>query len=826
MPTFEIQQDGHTYQVTADDENAAMAALNGATGQKASSPEDPGFLYDMAKGLQNVGNKALGLFPNVAADALDLAHTLGLTDKTGANAPTLASVETALGAPPRPDLAENTLPGKIGTSAGENILGTLAGAGVGMAAKPLEMAATEGVPLIQKGVNMAGNVIRQGLNAVREGGAVVARHPGVGLMTDLGAAGGQNVGAPAGQDVGERIGNAVAGDEGAKVGGTVGATLGGYAGALLGAVPGMASVALSRPGGIGIPRLGGKDFGTGAPGEANSASATALNVTGSKNTQDLIDKFDKIRVQTETSIQDAVQKMQSAGDVMTKEQAAENLRDTLANKIYPQVQAQEQAAYSKIENLPVDAKPILKDFKSVFNPRKDLAGKPATSHELRAVHSFLAQLTNYAKKPNVTIKDFIGRYGLSTTARSRQQHILSTDQSSGILEQLRGKIIAGIKAQYPDNEDVDNALNITTWKNQTFKEGPIGKFLQMNKPDAERAPAGDLSTVLMRHPKVGQTVNDISMRMNSPEVKQDMHSLIASAHDEIAAARGPEAAQKWYNSRDTQQLIKDFPEMKARMDMGSADLGRALAAREEFNKNAFLSKYQEDPDLAAQALLKSKNSAVEVPQVLKRLSGDPKGLQTFREHVIKNFLKLHNVKDANNLQAALADMGTERTRRTLGSILGSKQYGDLQSILIAMNKLKLGQEGIISSAGRKVAGVAGKIIGARLGPRHLGSGSLIIAGIRAKAGQRIAESIFKNIDPDAIIARAAEDPNYRKFILSKVPETKQDVQFAYKQLRRLTALEDAGLSGYAAENENGGSLGGAIKGSLAYIGNSIVSPAQ
>jgi hypothetical protein len=297
-----------------------------------------------------------------------------------------------------------------------------------------------------------------------------------------------------------------------------------------------------------------------------------------------------------------------------------------------------------------------------------------------------------------------------------------------------------------------------------------------------------------------QTLEAIHARIQSPEIQQGVKDYVTSTYQTIAAEKGPEAAVKWQRSPDTQRFLKQMPEFRAYMDAAGDGLNRAIDDADAFNRNAFIQKFDKDPRAAAKTIFSGADPNKVATDLMARVKGDDAATKAIRQEVAEAFLTRTN-KDGDDLDALKAstlmanDLKSKPIREAMTTVLGADGMARLQKYVEYSKRFGQGTEGTGTSLVRTIGPGAFKIASLKWLPfgNVKGGGAITAAGIKAKGAGFLFSKIMPTVDRSKIVAKALIDPNWEKFLYSKMPENRAEVLGKYKQMRALTAGLDANI---------------------------------
>jgi hypothetical protein len=365
---------------------------------------------------------------------------------------------------------------------------------------------------------------------------------------------------------------------------------------------------------------------------------------------------------------------------------------------------------------------------------------------------------------------------------------------------LSKTISSEMNTQYEGNPLLARANEMTQWIHQKFTDraSPVSDFARPSTP-ASQLPSEALpgATAMIKRQDPAQTLEAINARIQSPEIQQGVKDYVTSTYQTIAAEKGPQAAVKWQRSPDTQRFIKQMPEFRAYMDAAGDGLNRAIDDVDAYNKNAFIQKFDTDPRAAARTIFSGADPNKVATDLMARIGNDNAAKSALRQEVAEAFLQRHTSKgdDMDALTAAKQmanDLQSKPIREAMTTVLGGEGMARLQKYVMYSKRFGEGTEGASTSLIRTLGPGAFKIASLKFLPGLVkGGGAITAAGIKAKGAGFLFNKIMPTVDRSKIVAKALIDPNWEKFLYSKMPENRAEVLGKYKQMRALTAGLDA-----------------------------------
>jgi hypothetical protein len=727
-----------------------------------------GDLPGLARGIGDFFNgfnahlaSALKTTPSVVQDALALGHTLGLTDKTGKDAPSLVDEAfKRLGIAANP--AVKSAAAQVGAGTFTNLMATAAL----MAGQPeLATMAPAGTELQQ--------ATQMGLQTVARGATAA---PAAAVAADVGAA----AGAPAGAAVGGNVGGMTGGPDNRKAGEAIGGVVGGLMG---GAATGSPFL-LARPGGIGLPRVGGAEFGADLP------KKPLLNLDNPADTTDIATRL----AANKADITNLVDSLPKIGTSASDEEGARSLRGAVRTA-YSKAQeiARKYWQDPNLQKLPVTTGTIKAEGAIMA---RSLPKKYANAQAYNIPRRALADI---AKLPKVVPLGTLNR--IQSAIDAERFDPATPRPLAAALGTLSKTIGSEMKTQHNGNPLLARANEMTSWIHQKFTDraSPVSDFARPSTPDSQLpSEAMPAATAMIKRQDPAQTLEAINARIKSPEIQQGVKDYVTSTYQTIAAERGPQAAVKWQRSPDTQRFIKQMPEFRAYMDAAGDGLNRAIEDVDAYNRNAFIKKFDADPKAAARTIFSGADPNATAKDLMARLGDDDAAKAALRQEVAETFLQRSNGNgeglDAMKAARQMAfDLQNKPVRDALTTVLGPDGMTRLKRYATYSKRFSEGAEGAGTSLLRTIGPGAFKIASLKwLLPNAVkGGGAITAAGIKAKGAGFLFNKIMPTVDRSKIAAKALLDPNWEKFLYSKMPENKAEVLAKYKQMRALTAGLDA-----------------------------------
>lgn len=418
--------------------------------------------------------------------------------------------------------------------------------------------------------------------------------------------------------------------------------------------------------------------------------------------------------------------------------------------------------------------------------------------------------------PGSFISDIMRWEGPMSIQRLRQMATAITKESTSLglpgsnkipsdvmrrnLTMLSKTINDSIETAYPGDVALSKAKAFSNWYHDTFSRGPVGEFGNVRAtegymPDAQSA----LKTAMAHTDKFGPQMAEMGARTGvdvQGRTEDWLRATVADAHRkgqdlipgqdplDVEARAGASAARAM-NTPEFKAFAKAFPAMDNVLQRQFTQLQNALGRATEIRQSAFLDKAGLDPEAAASSLVNSGNKVRDAGLIMRRIGGDNNA------SVALATTMLRQIGDGVRWDPTLlsARLGSKDLQRSLGIILGPDQLARMNRLIDGGIEFQGLQNG--ASTPRKVILRAGNIMGSLL-TRAAGANTIQATSIGSQAGGQIMERLFHIIPPEQMLANALVDPNWERFLLSKLPENLASMKATTRSLGALVGGIEVG----------------------------------
>lgn len=703
-------------------------------------------IRDFSIGFNNMMIDTLGIAPEAADRLLKAIGTSGFLDEPGDGVEMVRSAARDLGITISAD--PETLAERIGRSTFQQGLLTAAT----FAAAPAAAASTVG---------------GAGAAAVREIGKFVLARPGATLAGEAGAV--------LGSEVGQQLS-----PEGYEwVGGLVGGMVGGGIGM------GAATRGPRNPNRGKINTVARRDLGREAiPDNITPVAKGARFPDYGQISQSI--KSDQMRIESliKNTLDNVRLRTQDQPDSVG---AAELTRDAV-RAAYKRARGLESRYWSQVDQSKgVSTAPIKKIVNDLIkSTTKEVRGDVLPGEDIQRI---LGLKGSASIKTLTDIRSIILE---KLSAHTMDPTKVPKDKLRKSLDTLQGAIIDEIQRQHPNDEALTSARAFSTWLHDRFTRGPTSRFSPRQQTDLATQAPDQVMDGLVRDSRGGRELADIGTNLD-PAVRSNAEQFIRERFREVADA-DPTKGEKWLNSPATQRFIKAFPEL----DKEAADITNSLRSvlddQKAFNDSAFIrAAKDEGPQVAVGRLFTSANKVVDARNLMRRLDGDPAAQEALQDALVREFLNRASVDPSR----AMNLFRTKDTTAMMGEILPSGRLGRLQRITAAAERQLAGSGSVSSEVYRQTVGRASRILGAFVG-RWINSasgsgGTIQVPGQTADAAFAMQNSLMKDFSPQDLFANAVADPRWERFLMQRTPETRQEWERTFRQMRALIATKQSML---------------------------------
>ena len=670
---------------------------------------------------------------------------------------------------------------------------TLSAAAPFLAAKEGIPAATyiarEGAPLMERATMAAKGVGQAAKSAAADVAGLTVQHPTAMLAGDIGSQEGARLGGPIGEKVGV----------GSTVGAMLGATIGGGAGAILGGgtVKNLIKKSPDASGAI-------------QPGADLEASSGITSYAKSVADQHI--------AQMDNQIKSTIQQVR-VGNVAQPLERAAQLSSTVT-KMRSQASATADQLWARVPmttRVPMDAQKRLQttaetvrrsisrfatksqqeiaatvDKVSAMGPQSvPKAGVPTYGQgPLQMTQTF----------PNVTVKDL-------TEVRSEIQRDMRTVLSSGgsvkdplyrNLVRLSAAVDGAINKTLPNNQALSDARKFSAWLHNRFDRGPLARIVTRNDAAKANFDPGTMQNVL-NNTKFGPALADVGTRMNTPEVETRASQWVNNMFREKAAAldaTGAGKGAKFLGQEKLQRFMAAFPKLAGRMNDVKNTLTDQMTARQTYLDSAF-NRFAMEPN-AQQAInhfFTGKDPAGFAKHIVDQFSQDTSGeaINQLRAGVLHEFVARSKL-NPNIMEKMLQQ---QNTRNMLSTVLSSGQMSRMSKIIrTAIEIQDVSKQPLARRVAEKGLFITSRVVGAQIGrtiSRLAGGGTIQVPQIFSNASKNLAMSWYKGMPTEELFVRAMIDPKWEKVLLSKAPETFNDLRMSVDSMKALLAGSSAAM---------------------------------
>lgn len=384
-----------------------------------------------------------------------------------------------------------------------------------------------------------------------------------------------------------------------------------------------------------------------------------------------------------------------------------------------------------------------------------------------------------------------------------------SDTRRANLTKLANSIDDAIGNAYPGDINLAKAKEYTTWLHDTFSRGPVGQFAEVRRvPGATTdAPSGLQSA--MRDSRFGPQMAGIGPKVDLPNTdalgqaiqgrsEEYLRSMVADAYRTGGPRYGMDplkeemykanAAKEYMNSPDFKRFAKAFPQMDAVFQRQATQLQNAVGKAAEIARSSFFNKASTDPENAVESLFNSGQKVRDSKLIMDNIGGDHNAVDAIQYALIR---KLGNSTNWNP-EAMVARLGSKDLAQTFTTLMGENEFRRLYRIIDTGAKLQVGEDkGLIGMSPIKTAG---RVLGS-LFTGVIGGKSIQVHSIGTKIGGNVMEKIFHTVPPEYFIQKAMVDPNWERFLMSKLPDNME----GFRTTTRLIGLMAGGVE--AAHNK-------------------------
>lgn len=549
------------------------------------------------------------------------------------------------------------------------------------------------------------------------------------------------------------------------------------------------TTALGNPQYAGLPRFGGSLVREAIPG--------AKPLLGEGFTADDIGNAVKGTQQEVTSwMQDRIAKITKNGTLDPAVQA-ERVRAFNHGEAYDKVGQIEDQMWGQVnQNRPVSTKDVrqaaIDVAKSASDPTVRKADIPGDN--------ILDIMKWKPNEPMTKLRDMsrLLRKTAATIGMSGNPAFPS-DVRAANLTKLANAIDDSITNMYPNDIAMAKAKAFTKWKHDQFSGGSPMAQLAAVRANTERLPV-DASTAMKtamadsRFP--GQTADVGATTGLAPEMQarsEDyLRSMVGDAYrtgspkpgidpmrEELAATT---AAKNYMQSPDFKRFAKAFPAMDAVFQRYTNQLVNATGKAAEIAKSKFFNLAGAQPEQAVDHLFGSGTKVQDSKMIMDNIGKDRKAVDALEYGMIR---KLGNSVNWDP-ESIIARLQAKDLQKAFINVMGQDRFNRMNRIFETGAKLQNQEAGGL--IGMSPTKTAGRILGSFF-TGISGGKSIQVHSIGTKIGGNLMQRIFHTVPPEQFIQKALTDPNWERFLMSKLPENME----GFKITTRLVGLLASGV---------------------------------
>lgn len=510
--------------------------------------------------------------------------------------------------------------------------------------------------------------------------------------------------------------------------------------------------------------------------------------------------------------EERIQKMHPGlGAEQANTHAARELQKALDDAV-----AQERELFAKID---MDAITPTGNAQAALRELKREVGKAGSDSIPEYVNKFFNPSSKSFLGPLTTVNEM--RQAQSRLRNIARNNRVGSDpdfNAARIADKMADAITEDLSLAQGDNPElIADAVNFSRQKNQTFRQGSVGKILRTAADSGDVVPESlTLEASLgLSGPKGAQAFDELINAANTPEMMGAMDSYVKNEFMRAAIRDGEiNTTSASTFLRNNAELLDRFPQIKT--DIVSAiEAGDALAATENLKKAGI--KSFEDPKVSKAALLINKGPVpafngvfsarspkVEMRKLLSLVGDDieaKEGLQTaFMDYVIDQSTsgdvisgqKMAELLTSKNGIGVTGELFTSDQQKRLYQIMRTAQRVD------GARAAKASLEGV---TGDKLTGTTDAllgILGAAYGRNvssNLGGGTVQIPGIFADKFRQLGIQGMVNPAKRLIVDAMQDEDLFKRVLMAKDPENLPE------EARRLLNAWAIGAVGHNFEDE-------------------------
>lgn len=470
------------------------------------------------------------------------------------------------------------------------------------------------------------------------------------------------------------------------------------------------------------------------------------------------------------------------------------------------------------DRVPLKARIAVKDMRSdVLAMQRQLVDNDNTRPDM--VMNKIIQETAPTRLPNgqfkpaqmsvAKLRDYQSQIGTAITEERakdapREGFVRNLAQLSEIIDD-------NIARQLPNDTTIEQARQMSKRHNDLFSRGPINDILSKRRTGDFRIPQGDSIDTLMQktdglaalkavqdgvsnYPRIPTNrFRPASYYSSSfavtPAEKQQLDALVKSAEDSIragfreAADQGPKKAIAY--SQHNEDAIKALSNVAGELAFAAQKVSAALASQKTIAASALARFAETTPEKAVSNIFAQRDPTAVARQLMVSFRGDPDALEGLRNQILDHLI--YTVGKGGNPNLIQKMIQEPRIENLLNATLSPDQNARLNRMV--NTAVRIGAEDATSLIQKfKYASVAfARVIGAKFG-RSLGTGTIQVPGMTAKAGGSFMERQFALSNPQDLLTMAVLDPNWESLLYSRLPTNTRDMRIAQKTYKRIFAV--------------------------------------
>jgi len=385
-------------------------------------------------------------------------------------------------------------------------------------------------------------------------------------------------------------------------------------------------------------------------------------------------------------------------------------------------------------------------------------------------------------KPNISMARMraMSRLARSEAAAIGEGTDRSLDTRARNLTKIANSIDESITAAYPNDINLAKAKAFTQWQHDQFSgASPMAQLSAVRANQARMATdAPSAVKNAMGDSRFPGQMGDVAASTNmTPELQGRSEDYLRSTVSEAYRTGGQRlgidplkeelyktnAAKEYMQSPDFKNFAKAFPAMDAVFQRQTNQLVNAVGKAAEIAKSRFFNLAADQPENAVDHLFNSGSKVSDSHLIMKNIGHDRKAVDALEYSMIRKLGNSVNW-DPENIVARL---GSKDLRKAFINVMGEQRFGRMERIFQTGAKLQSGEaNGLIGMSPTKTAG---RILGS-LFTGAAGGKSIQVHSIGTKIGGNIMQRIFHTVPPEYFVQKALTDPNWERFLMSKLPD--------------------------------------------------------